>query len=482
MQIVRDLGGYTMGRSDLVRRAMSKKKADVMKRERQNFVYGNDEEGVEGCIRKGIPESAAVAIFDEMMDFAEYAFNKSHAAAYAVVSYDTAWLKYHYPVEFMAALLTSIIDNNSKVSEYILSCRQMGIRLLPPDINEGHMNFSVSGDAIRYGLSAIKSVGRNVIERIEEERNAGGPFTSLKDFIYRMDGGEVNKRILENLIKGGAMDCLPGTRRQKMLVCMELLDRRNQEKKTTMTGQMSLFDMMGQEERREYEVQFPDVGEYPREELLAFEKDVLGIYISGHPMEACTALWEKNSTARTLDFLVDDETGRAVVGDGTSVVIGGMITGKTVKTTKNNQLMAFLTIEDLVGSVEVLVFPRDYEKYKELFTQDRKVFIKGRASIGDDPQGKLIFESIVPFDAAPRELWIQFENRDAYERRLKELEELLKEADGTSRAVVYLREERARKILPPNWSVGIDEELLSRLRGKFGPENVKVVEKAIEMR
>ena len=482
MQIVRDLGGYTMGRSDLVRRAMSKKKADVMKRERQNFVYGNDQEQVEGCIRKGIPEAAAIVLFDEMMDFAEYAFNKSHAAAYAVVSYDTAWLKYHYPVEFMAALMTSVIDNNTKVSEYILSCRQMGISLLPPDINEGQMTFSVSGDSIRYALSAIKSVGRNVIQRIEEERRIRGPFTTLKDFIYRMDGGEVNKRILENLIKSGAMDCLPGTRRQKMLVCLELLDRRNLEKKTAMAGQLSLFDLMGQEERKEFEVRFPDVGEYPREEYLAFEKEVLGVYISGHPMESCAGLWQKNITARSTDFLVDDESGHAAVSDGAIAVIGGMITGKTVKTTKANQLMAFLTIEDLVGSVEVLVFPRDYEKHKEMFTQDLKVFIKGRASIGDDPQGKLIFESMLPFDAAPRELWIQFEGREDYERRVKELEPLLKEADGGSRVVLYLKKERARKVLPPNWNIGIEDGLLANLREKFGPENIKVVEKSIEMR
>lgn len=482
MQIVRDLGGYTMGRSDLVRRAMSKKKADVMKRERRNFVYGNEEEDVEGCIRKGISEKAANTIFDEMMDFAEYAFNKSHAAAYAVVSYETAWLKYHYPVEFMAALMTSVIDNNAKVSEYILSCRQMGIRLLPPDINEGVMNFSVSGSAIRYGLSAIKSVGRNVIARIEEERRTGGLFVSLKDFIDRMDGNEINKRVLENLIKGGAMDCLPGTRRQKMMVCMELLERRNQEKKSSISGQMSLFDLMEETERGEYEVSYPDVGEYPREELLAFEKEILGIYISGHPMEACAALWEKNITAKSLDFLVDDETGKAQAGDGVTAVIGGMITAKSVKTTKSNQMMAFLTIEDLVGSVEVLVFPRDYEKYKDLFLPDRKVFIKGRTSIGDDPKGKLILESILPFDEAPRELWIQFLDRESYEAAAPDLQDLLRESDGNSQVILYLRAEKAKKRMGANWSVGIREELLDALRKKFGAENVKVVEKTIEMR
>ena len=482
MQIVRDLGGYTLGRSDLVRRAMSKKKGDVMKRERQNFVYGNEEEGVDGCIKKGIPESVAMTIYDEMMDFAKYAFNKSHAAAYAVVSYETAWLKHHYPVEFMAALMTSVIDNGSKVSEYILSCRQMGIKLLPPDINEGFATFSVSGDCIRYGLSAIKSIGRNVIRLIEEERQRGGRFTTLKDFVTRMDGGEVNKRILENLIKAGAMDCLPGTRKQKMLVCIELLERRNKEKKTAMSGQMTLFDMMGAEEREEYEVHFPNVGEYDKDELLALEKEVLGIYISGHPMEACAGLWQKNVTARSLDFIVDDETGKAGVSDGISVVIGGMITDKTVKTTKSNQLMAFLTIEDLVGSVEVLVFPRDYEKYKELFTEDRKVFIKGRTSIGDDPQGKVILESLLPFEEAPRELWIQFDDMNAYSAGSAKLSEILRGFDGSSRVILYLKAERAKKMLPPNWNVGIEDGLLARLQDAFGPNNIKVVEKAIEIR
>ena len=482
MQIVRDLGGYTLGRSDLVRRAMSKKKGDVMKRERQNFVYGNEEEGVDGCIKKGIPESVAMTIYDEMMDFAKYAFNKSHAAAYAVVSYETAWLKHHYPVEFMAALMTSVIDNGSKVSEYILSCRQMGIKLLPPDINEGYATFSVSGDCIRYGLSAIKSIGRNVIRLIEEERVRGGKFTSLKDFVYRMDGGEVNKRVLENLIKAGAMDCLPGTRKQKMLVCIELLERRNKEKKTAMSGQMTLFDMMGAEEREEYEVHFPNVGEYDKDELLALEKEVLGIYISGHPMEAHASLWQKNVTAKSLDFIVDDETGKAGVSDGISVVIGGMITDKTVKTTKSNQLMAFLTIEDLVGSVEVLVFPRDYEKYKEVFTEDRKVFIKGRTSIGDDPQGKVILESLLPFDEAPRELWVQFEDMAAYSEGSARLSEILRGSDGSSRVILYLKAERAKKMLPPNWNVGIDEDLLDQLEDAFGPQNIKVVEKAIEIR
>ena len=411
MQIVRDLGGYSLGRSDLVRRAMSKKKASVMEKERHNFVYGNPEEGVEGCINRGIPEKTANTIYEEMIDFAKYAFNKSHAAAYAVVAYQTAYLKYYYPVEFMAALMTSVIDFSAKVSEYILTCRQMGIGILPPDINEGEWDFSVSNGQIRYGLSAIKSVGRSVVDGIVEERAANGPFASLKDFIYRVNHKEMNKRILENLIKAGALDSLPGTRKQKLMMYAELLERKNREQKTEISGQMSLFDLVAPEEAEQYEMPMPDVGEYDKDVILAFEKEVLGIYISGHPMEACEGLWRKNVTAVTTDFYLDEETGQTEVRDGTYVTIGGMITGKTVKATKNNQMMAFVTIEDLAGSVEVIIFPKDYETYRPMLETDRKVFIRGRVSADGENQAKLICVKIIPFDEVPREVWIQFPDK-----------------------------------------------------------------------
>ena len=357
MQIVRDLAGYTMGRSDLVRRAMSKKKTAVMEKERQNFVYGNEAEGVKGCIANGIDEKTANHIYDEMIDFAKYAFNKSHAAAYAVVSYQTAYLKYYYPKEFMAALMSSVMDNVSKFSEYILTCRRMmDIAILPPDINEGESGFSVSGDGIRYGLSAIKSVGRPVVDAILEERKKNGIFSSMEDFINRMTNKEVNRRTIENFIKSGAMDSLPGTRRQKVAVAPILLDNKARERKNAWEGQMSLFDLVSEEEKKEYQVSFPDVGEYSKEELLAFEKDILGVYISGHPLDDYEGLWRKNITATSADFIVDEETEEAVVKDGMKVVIGGLVAGKVVKTTRSNQLMAFITLEDLMGSVEVIVF------------------------------------------------------------------------------------------------------------------------------
>ena len=394
MQIVRDLAGYTLGRSDLVRRAMSKKKAAVMEKERQNFVYGNPEEGVKGCIANGIDEKTANTIYDEMIDFAKYAFNKSHAAAYAVVSYQTAYLKYYYPVEFMAALMTSVKDNVSKVSEYILTCRQMGMKIMPPDINEGEGGFSVSSGAIRYGLSAIKSIGQSVVDEIVKERTARGPFTSLEDFIDRMSNKEVNKRTIESFIKSGALDSLPGTRKQKFLVSAALLDQKNKEKKNSMEGQMSLFDFVEEEEKEQFQITFPDVGEYTKEELLAFEKEMLGVYVSGHPLEEYMELWKKNVTAVSSDFIVNEEEGAARVRDGAYVTVGGMITEKTVKTTRQNKMMAFITVEDLAGTVEVLIFPRDYEKNRELLIEDEKVFVQGRVSIGDDPAGKLILSLI----------------------------------------------------------------------------------------
>lgn len=480
MQIVRDLAGYTLGRSDLVRRAMSKKKGDVMARERQNFVYGNEAEGVPGCIANGIDEKTANKIFDEMTDFAKYAFNKSHAAAYAVVSYQTAYLKYYYPVAFMAALMTSVIDNSAKVSEYIMTCRQMKIQVLPPDINEGEGSFSVSGNSIRYGLSAIKSIGRPVIEAIVQERELNGPFTSLKDFIERMSGREVNKRAVENFIKSGAFDGLGGTRKQYMQVYMAVMDSVQQEKKHSLTGQMSLFDLVPEESRKEYELKLPDVGEFEKEEMLAMEKEVLGVYISGHPMEEYEEKWKKNITNVTADFMLDEETGGARVRDGQQVMVGGMIADKTVKYTRNNKTMAFLTLEDLLGTVEVIVFPRDYERYRQLMEQDSKIFVKGRASVEEEKNGKVICERIYSFDDARREIWIQFETMEEYENTRPWLEETFRSSDGYDQVVIYISQIKAMKRLGANMTVHGDSALLDTLKEKLGEKNVKVLEKSIE--
>ncbi len=469
-----------MGRSDLVRRAMSKKKGSVMEKERQNFVYGNLEEGVPGCVANGISEKVANHIYDEMIDFAKYAFNKSHAAAYAVVAYETAYLKYYYPVEFMAALMTSVIENSSKVSEYILSCRQMGIEIIPPDVNEGEANFSVSGNKIRYGLSAIKSIGKPVIAGMVKEREENGRFKNLKDFINRMSQREINKRVVENLIKSGAFDHLGATRKQMMMVYAGMMEQAVKEKKQSLAGQMSLFDFVEEDVKKDFEIKMPDVGEYDKDTILTFEKEVLGIYISGHPLEADEELLKKNITAQTNDFNVDEETGCARVEDGRSVVVGGMITAKTVKTTKTNQLMAFVTLEDLVGTLEIIIFPKDYEKYRSYLEVDKKVLFKGRVSIGDENQGKLVCERLIPFEDIPRELWLQYDNKEIYLKEEKSLLELLAPWDGNDSVIVYLKDCKQYKKLPSSKNIGVNTELLKKLYEKLGEKNVKVIEKSIE--
>ncbi len=480
MQIVQKLAGYTLGRADLVRRAMSKKKAAVMQQERQNFVYGNEAEGVPGCISRGIPENVANKIYDDMIDFAKYAFNKSHAAAYAVVAYQTAWLKYYYPVEFMAALMTSVIDNSTKVSEYILTCRQMNIGILAPDVNESESAFSVSGGAIRYGLNAIKSIGRPVIESIIAERKAGGPYVDLSDFIHRLPGKDVNKRVVENLIKSGAFDSFPANRRQMMLIYGQIMDEAAQKKKTELAGQMSLFDFAAEEDKEAFKVKIPVVAEYNKGDLLAFEKEVLGFYISGHPLEEYEEQWKRGISHVTTDFLPPEEGELPKVHDGERATVGGMITTKTMKATKTNKMMAFITIEDLVGTVEVIVFPRDYEKIGKMLNVDDKVFVSGRISAEEDRASKMILESIRPFSELKKELWIQFMDVEEFKRREPELLSTIMDSEGSDSVIIYVKKEKMKKVLPASRNIKITDELLGRLYQIFGEKNVKAVEKYIE--
>lgn len=501
MQIVRDLGGYTLGRSDLVRRAMSKKKASVMAKERRNFVYGNPEEGVAGCIANGIDEKTANKIYDDMTDFAKYAFNKSHAAAYAVVTFQTAWLKYYYPVEFMAALMTSVIDNPGKVAEYIMTCRSMGITILPPDINEGEGSFSVtygdtentpalqmpaasSGPKIRYGLNAIKSVGRPVIDAILKERETGGRYTDLHSFAKRV-GDKVNKRACENFIKAGAMDSLGGSRRQMMLACAQILDQTAKEKKSQVTGQMSLFDYFGDDNKIIVSGSLPDVPEFDKGQLLEMEKEVLGIYVSGHPLEQYEELWRKNITALSSDFAINDETGQADrLPDQSIQVIGGIVEEITTKYTKTSKTMAFVNIEDLVGSVEVLVFPRDYEKYRELIGEEARLFVRGRVSSEDDKPSKLIAERIWRFDDTPMQLWIRFSTMEEYTEAAGALNEMLTEAQNVppaekgypaSRIAVYVADPKGVKNLRFPSQMYLPDALTGKLQERFGAENISLV-------
>ena len=475
MQIVRELGGYTMGRSDLVRRAMSKKKQYVMEQERKNFTYGNPEEGVPGCVANGIDAQVADHIYGTMMDFAKYAFNKSHAACYAVVAYQTAYLKYYHPVEFMAALMTSVIDNPSKVAEYIMTSRSMGIQILPPDINVGENGFSVADGQIRYALSAIKSVGRPVIDAVVAEREARGPYLNLGDFVTRVTDRDMNKRVVEHFIKAGAMDSLGGTRKQLLSVYLQVMDGIQQNRKNNLAGQISLFDIADEEEKVDYRVSLPDVGEYSKEMKLAFEKEVLGIYISGHPLEEYRETWKKNITNTTADFAMDEETGETRVADGAKVTIGGMITEKKIKYTKNEKVMAFLQVEDLVGSVEVIVFPRDYERYGSTVMEDSKVFVRGRVSVEEDRDAKLVCEQITTFEQMPKKLWIKFPTREAYEAKKDTLFDILREAEGKDHVVIYVENPKAMNPLPANWNVSAQASLVTKLEAAFGEGNIKVV-------
>lgn len=480
MQIVRDLAGYSYGRSDLVRRAMSKKKESVMIKERKTFVYGNPEEGVTGCIGNGISEAVANHIFDEMMDFAKYAFNKSHAAAYAVVSYETAYLKYYYPVEFMAALMTSVIDNPGKVSEYIYTCRQMNIEILPPDINEGDAVFTVSNGSIRYALSAIKGIGKPVIDAIVAEREDNGPFISLKDFAARLSGKEVNKRTIESFIKAGVFSNLHTNRRQLMLSYVQILDSIAADKKRSLTGQMTLFDFAEEEEKTNFEVTMPEVNEYGKDQLLAFEKEVLGIYVSGHPLEAYESRIKKNVTANSNDFAIDEETEKPKVLDGSAQLIGGMVTAKTIKTTRSNSMMAFIALEDLFGAVEVILFPKDFEKYKTMIEPDQKIFVRGKVTVEEEKAAKLICQEIIPFDSIPQEVWIKFKNQEEFKKDEQTLYSILDEYDGNDMVVIYCEEEKSMKKLPKSKSVNANKDLIERLSTNFSQENVRITEKSIE--
>ena len=482
MQIVQQLAGYTMGQADNIRRAMSKKKQYVIDAERQSFVYGDSERGIRGCVANGIDEKAANSIYDSMVDFAKYAFNKSHAAAYAVISVQTAWLKFYYPVEFMAALMTSVIDNSAKAAEYLLHCKELGISVLPPDINVGQGEFTAEGNAVRYGLYAIKSLGRPVIDSIIGERKKGGSYRTLQDFIERTVQRDINKRAIENLIKAGACDGLDGNRHQMSIVYTSMVDDVVRRKKTGLEGQMSLFDFVGEEDKKDYEVHYPNVEEFPKEVLLGFEKEVLGIYLSGHPLEDYLGKMKKNVTANAADFVREEESGAIRVTDNMHVVVGGMIAAKTVKYTRNNQAMAFLTVEDLTGSVEIIVFPKDYERYNRFLNDEEKIFVVGHATVEEEQDGKVICERIVPFDDTRKELWLQFPTKSDFAEKEQQVYDILRDSDGNDEVVIYISDVKAFKRLPRNLAVGINSVLLARLTEFLGEKNVKVVEKGIENR
>lgn len=471
MQIVRDLAGYSWGRSDLVRRAMSKKKAYVMEQERKNFIYGNPDEGVKGCVNNGIDEKVAGKIYDDMIDFAKYAFNKSHAACYAVVSFQTAYLKTYYPVEFMAALMTSVIDNTSKVAGYIYACKQMNIGILPPDVNESQMEFTVENGKIRFAMAAIKSLGRPTIQAILKERGENGSFVSMQDFVTRMSHA-LNRRAIENFVKAGAFDTFGHTRKSMMIVSESMLDSAIKHNKDSMSGQMSLFDFAAEEDKKAFEIRIPDVAEYTKEELLGYEKEILGVYVSGHPLDEYTGMVKKYITNVSSDFEIDDETGETKVKDGAVATIGGLITNKTIKTTKKGQLMAFFTLEDVVGTVEVVVFPNSFTANRVVIDHAEKVFVTGKVQANVDENAKLICDKVVDFASIPRKLWIRFASLSDYEDKKDELYGILYNSDGKDTVVIYCTKENKRLTLPSSRTIRVDSELIQKLQAMYGEKNI----------
>jgi len=588
MQIVRDLAGYTMGRSDLVRRAMSKKKEDVMAKERSNFIYGNAEEGVPGCAAKGIPENVANRIFDEMTDFAKYAFNKSHAAVYAVVAYQTAWLRYYYKAEFMASMMTSVMDHTKKLTGYIQGLKALSIELLPPDINEGVSGFSVTlrpldegmtqqeadqlgisvpgrpgyVKKIRFGLSAIKNVGKNLIDRMVEEREKNGPFRSMSDFCRRMQTQDLNRRALENLIKAGAFDSLSGRRSQYLQVYPLIMDEAQEFKKRSMNGQQSLFDMdepetvwaagtdsadgagtaggaglSGALSLTPEEDHLPDIPELDEQVLLSYEKEVNGVYLTGHPLQSQMELWREKITNTTEDFMLDEDdedaasmgqeqtaSGKNKLRDGQMVTVGGIISKVTIKSTKSNKLMAFVTLEDVYGQVEVLVFPAQYERCRHLLTEDGRVFVEGKVSLEEEADSKILCEGMYSFEeaengaieqarnarmkrrsfaVAPEEvrpqnvgansegksmdtntvgistgakLWLKLESASEWASLKDYLCRVLKNDPGSVEVRIYLAAEKQRLKAPAEFNTEASNETLIRLREVLGRECVTVTE------
>jgi DNA polymerase-3 subunit alpha len=462
----------------MIRRAMSKKKASVMAMEREKFINGDEAEGVPGCVKNGIPADVASKIFDEMTDFAQYAFNKSHAAAYAVVAYQTAWLKTYYPVEFMAALLTSVADNNDKVREYIAECRRMNIKLLPPDINEGYPQFSVCGGDIRFGLAAIKSVGKAAVEAVVAEREHNGKFISMTQFLERMSE-YVNSKCVEGLILSGAFDSFGGKRSQYMTVHKSIQNGISQTRRNNIAGQMNLFDMTATSPEELHRDLLPDIPELTDKEKLAYEKDLMGIYVSGHPLNEYESLLRDFVKQTTLDFPQTDEQigAQGKVIDKQPVVMGGMVDSVNVKYTKKNDKMAFVTLEDINGSIEVIVFPKIFEKYAWLLQENKVVLVTGRADIdalGEKPPKVIAdgFRSYDELDAASKTLWVKLaKDRDL---SVHVIMHKLMDYKGLSKVIIYDEKEQKKMTVTPSYYVGVCDALIAELKMLCGEGNVIV--------
>jgi DNA polymerase-3 subunit alpha len=468
MQIVRDMAGYSMGRSDLVRRAMSKKKRDVMEREREVFVHGLiAEDGsveVPGAVRTGVPENVAYEVFGQMESFAQYAFNKSHAAAYAVVACQTAYLKRHHPVEFMAASMNSVMGNSDKIAAFIQFCKKNKIAVLPPDVNRSGMKFSVEEGAIRFGLSGVKNVGEGAVKSILAARQ-DKPFEDLYDFCERVEGDNLNRRALESLIKAGAMDGLPGTRSQKIAAHGSVLEAAVNRRRRNAEGQISLFSFAA--DALPERPPLPLVREDPRRALLEWEKEMTGVYISGHPLEDFRKLLDGMEYSTLIVATMAEEEAAIDRYDGQNMALAGMVAEKRMKTTRSGNQMCFVTLEDLYGSIECLIFPRVYERYTRLIVQDATLLLRGKLSLREDDTPKLVVDRVEAL-APARTLCLRVRNMQQAEA----IRPLLR--PGGAPILLRLEEENRSVRAPRDWACALDEGLIERLKQTLGEGNVAI--------
>ena len=497
MQIFRTLAGYSLGRADIVRRAMSKKKHAVMEKERNIFIHGlTDENGniiVDGCIRRGIDEKTANSIYDEMESFASYAFNKSHAAAYASISYKTAWLKCYYPREYMAALLSSVLDNQNKMAVYIGECQRLGIKVLPPDVNESNHGFSVTGGNIRYGLLAIKNLGRQFIDEIIAERRYK-PYKSFYDFCKRLYGRNMNSRAIESLIKCGAFDTLGANRRQLLAVSKTVLDDLDYESKRNMGGQISFFDLGGETRKTSSEPQIPDMEEFPKNELLHMENEIAGMYLSGHPMDDYTEFSRIIKADRTGEIISNDS---GLYFDGKKVSLVCTVSNVKTQLTKNNKMMAFVNIEDRYGSMETVIFPNVYEKYALYLSDGNAILIRGTLNFKENEEPKLICDTIEkarsneecknnnfalnagqqarnipakPVDTKPSALYLRIDdlNTELYVKAKRVLDIF----EGPTPVIFYLTNSNRKVKAPSSMWVSLNDVMIKELKFQLGDKNV----------
>lgn len=489
MQICREMAGYSYGRADLVRRAMAKKKADVMERERQNFIYGkkNEDGSVEcvGAVANGVSPAVANAIFDEMTSFAAYAFNKSHAAAYAHISYQTAFLKCHYPKEYMAALLTSVLENTDKMIGYIGEAQKLGIRILPPNINESEIGFTVVDNGIRFGLLAVKNVGKGFIQTLLREREENGPYLDLYDFCQRLGGTELNKRTLESLIRSGACDCLPHNRRQMLSAYEAVMDSVSSDSRHHVEGQLDLFNTGALEKPK---FQMPNLTEFPRQELLSMEKELIGLFISGNPLDQYQDIAKQQNCAEISDILNSTEEEHSPYRDGMPVTVLGVILGKKAIQTKSGGMMAFLSLEDKTGVIEITVFPKHYSRCASALQEGEIILAQGNISLKEDEPPKLLCSNIVlknAFDtlSAPETaaagkqeiLFLRLESKS--DPRGTELLNILRRYPGQEPVRIFFRDTRKQVSLPNGIDCGKKDKLITELKKILSEQDIAVCEK-----